>query len=286
MLDSNKIRAYVASELKPFADISKSLQLLIAHQHFDMLAEVIYHVYQTETQYDRTRSLVVKEHLKVIVPCMVNEIWGGAKERFEAKAATQTARIPSRKSPSPERLRASFEKERESPARQNRGSPVRLDRTSPVRHSIGSPIRLDRTSPVRQSRGSPTKLDRTSPLRQTSRGYQDHSNLDSPARLRRDATEPSLSRTLTGLSYQEANSLSDFCNIQGSVTFTRTKRPLTKGKEGSPGPGAYKGDKLDLQRNSPRVVIPRGEKKELFQSPYSPGPAAYYVMRRFLAKHN
>jgi hypothetical protein len=254
MLDSIKVRSYVVSELKPFTDISKSLQLLIAHKHFDMLAEAIYHVYQAETQYDRTRSLVVKEHLKVIVPCMVNEIWGGAKERFEGRASKPTAKVPHRKSPSPERLRVSLDNGRVSHMRQSRGSPVVLGRTSPLRHSF--------------------------------RGYQDQLKLSSPSRLRHNATQPILSRTLTGLSFQEANSLSDFCNIQGSATFTRTKRPLTKGSEGSPGPAAYHGDRLNLQTNSPRVVIPRGGKKgELFQSPYSPGPAAYYVMRQYLAKH-
>jgi hypothetical protein len=232
MADSSSVRLQVASELRPFSDITKSLQYLVSQKHFDSLVEVLNNIYQAEAACDNPRSSAVKEHLKVIVPCMINEIWGASQEKPKLSVTT----LNSRKSPSPER------------------TPLTRLGTDKSLAGVGIP-----TPTVRRS---------------------------SPCRSSQDLMEP-FNKSLSGLSYHHAHSLSDFCHIRGSATFTRSKRPLTKGNEGSPGPAAYRCDKGKLKVNSPRVMIPRGGKKgELFSVPDSPGPAAYYVMRHFVAKHN
>jgi hypothetical protein len=232
MADSSSVRMQVASELRPFSDITKSLQYLVSQKHFDSLVEVLNNICQAEAASDNPRSSAVKEHLKVIVPCMINEIWGASKEAPKLSITT----LKRRKSPSPER------------------TPLSRLATDKTLAGLGVT-----TPTVRRS---------------------------SPARSAQELIEP-FNRSLSGLSYNQAHSLSDFCHIRGSATFTRSKRPLTKGNEGSPGPAAYRCDKDKLKVNSPRVMIPRGGKKgELFSVPDSPGPAAYYVMRHFVAKHN
>mmetsp|Transcript_28520 Transcript_28520/g.50641 ORF Transcript_28520/g.50641 Transcript_28520/m.50641 type:complete len:243 (-) Transcript_28520:1804-2532(-) len=242
MVDVESVRSKVAVELRPFSDITKSLQHLVSQKHFDLLSEVLHSIYTAEASKDQARALVVKEHLKVIVPCMINEIWGGPQQTIEAGLSSKMKRRHQRKSPSPER-------------------------TPSTRYLTEKTV----TSPSANSRGQETERRRNSPS----------------SALLRESSEHNFSKTLSGLSYQEAHSLSEFCNIKGAATFTRTKRPLTKGHQGSPGPAAYRADKGKLKVNSPRVVIPKGGKKgELFSTPYSPGPAAYYVMRHFISKPN
>jgi len=244
MLDNHKLRSQISAELKPFTDISRSLQQLLSTKHFDMLTHVLTAIYETESSLDKHRSTVLKEHLKVIVPCMINEIWGGNKEKVANWKPSNTQRSSSRKSPSPERTSTS------------------IGRLTTERNS-----------------NSPSRLLMT--------GNGSHSRRSSPLRLSGDASEPTLSRSLSGLNYQEAHSLSDFCHINGHQTFSKSKRPLTKGHQRSPGPAAYKADRLSLHPSSPKLTIPKGGKKgELFSPPYSPGPAAYYVMRHYVAKHS
>lgn len=243
MADTEQVRSKVAAELRPFGDISKSLKHLVSQHHFDDLVEVLSRIYKAEAGHDRLRSSVVKEHLKVIVPCMINEIWG--QDTPQGRNSTKTLKKPIRKSPSPER-------------------------TAVAERSIGSQSGITRSREgLERRRSSPTALLRES----------------SPNRLFRESSEGNFSRTLGRLSYQEAHSLSEFCNIKGAVSFNTAKRPLTSGNQRSPGPAAYRADKGKLKPNSPRAVIPQGGKKgELFNPPYSPGPAAYYVMRHFVSK--
>lgn len=240
MLDSQSLRTQVVAELRPFVDISRSLNQLISHKHFDMLAEVLAMIHQAETAFDKSRHVSLKEHLKVIVPCMINGIWGGTRDKSDSSRLTQVLQIAKQKSPSPNRISRYTD------------SPTTDRPRSPTKH-YGS--------------------------------YDERSRRSSPSRFGHDFSETNLNKSLMGLSYQEANSLSDFCQIKGHATFTKSKRTLTRGNDRSPGPAAYRGERLHLQASSPKLTIPKGGKKgELFSPPYSPGPAAYYVMRHYLSK--
>lgn len=239
MADVEIVHSKVAIELRQFRDISKSLQYLVSQHHFDLLVNALSNIYQAEEASDCSRSLVLKEHLKVIVPCIINEVWGGSKSSLESKQPTKLRKKTIRKPPSPEK--------------------------TPAKRTVNA-----KTGRYKEAENTQEKLRR---------------RRSSPAGLLRDTSGSNFSRTLTGLSHQEAHSLSEFCSITGPASFPRSKRVLTLGHQESPGPAAYRADKSKLKANSPRAVIPQGGKKgELFQTPYSPGPSAYYVMRHFVSK--
>jgi hypothetical protein len=313
MLDLNKVRLQVCHELRPFTDISKSLQQLISHDLFDMLAKVLGDIYQAEAEFDRSRVLTVRDHMKVIVPCMVNEIWTGTSSKLEAKTP-QTQRGTRRISPSPEG-RPYY-----TPAKGN-SSPHRLSTRkaeSPIVKAGGSPLRKPLSpqrkplSPQRKPLSPQRRLDSPrkgeSPIKKAIRGYNDQRRVSSPGRLNTtpvrlngspirqcstlsrfnsDFIDPSHTVSASSLSYKESRSFSDFGTVTGpSPSFSRSKRTLTRGNDESPGPAAYQKEVSGLVSSTPRTIISLGGKKgELFHPPSTPGPAAYYVMRQQVSKH-
>jgi hypothetical protein len=267
-----------------------------------MLAKLLSNIYQAEAEFDRSRGLAVKDHMKVIVPCMLNEIWGGTSSKLEPKVP-HTQRGTRRTSPSPEG------KPYYTTAK-GTSSPHRLSTRkaeSPIVKAGGSPLRRP-GSPLRKPLSPQRKLDSPrkgkSPIKNAIRGYNDRRRVSSPGRINTtpvrqngspirqsglsrfnsDFIDPSHTASASYLIYKE-HSLSDFGNVTGpSPSFSRPKRALTKGNDESP--AAYQKEVAGLVSSTPRTIISLGVKKaELLNATSTPGSAAYYVMRQQVSKH-
>jgi hypothetical protein len=78
---------------------------------------------------------------------------------------------------------------------------------------------------------------------------------------------------------------SEFSHIRSPGTFPKSGRNIHSGAS-SPGPAAYKCDRLSLSRKFPRAVIGKGGVRHSYiQSSGSPGPNKYFPMKYFASRY-
>lgn len=78
---------------------------------------------------------------------------------------------------------------------------------------------------------------------------------------------------------------SEFSHIRSPGTFPKSPRSMHSGTS-SPGPAAYKCDRLSLSRKFPRAIIPKGGVRHSYiQNSGSPGPNKYYPMKYFASRY-
>jgi len=103
--------------------------------------------------------------------------------------------------------------------------------------------------------------------------------------LRKPSPYSHFNSSLMSRSETEALSLSGFCSVKGAATFGSSKRKLTQPNVNSPGPSAYRGEKLSIKNKSPRAIFSKGSPKKYYElGTKTPGPAAYYPIPQYASK--
>ena len=85
--------------------------------------------------------------------------------------------------------------------------------------------------------------------------------------------------------HSKLSRFSEFSHIRSPGTFPISARGMHSGTS-SPGPAAYRCDRLSLSRKFPRAIIPKGGVRHSYiQSIGSPGPNKYFPMKYFASRY-
>lgn len=272
--------SYSSLDLCKYSGLKQISLALTNSGYLDKFQSLLSEFYSQEFKTKPAMDPQYKQHLKTVLSDLVDQVWNQSTpyytshKRTASTAYTESLTVPETSPSSPENTNSFFRKTEYRTIHSQIAS--RHRRVKTAQDFAGGRLEIP-------SRDGMNTFGRQNIYSQSS------SRATSPQSTKRTSLRMSHNSSSNSL-FQETQAkfsrFSEFSHIRSPGTFSKSLRILQGEKISTPGPAAYRCDRLSLSRRFPTAVIPKGGNRHSYiQDTRSPGPSRYHPMKYYASRY-